>query len=142
MSTAVFRRDNVMNLIGGNITTVLETLIAERMSGDVNATNPSPLPTVKLVVVGMTKFVILTTCDELMLGAETLGGKSGAVGIFTGFEELIGHRKPPKKRDEHEPKNRNEPLSLILFLLLFYTLFLKLKKSYNKLKFSVLWFKP
>ena len=83
-----------MDFIGGNITTVLEALLAERMSSDVNATNLSPPPTVKLVVVGMTmKLVILPTCDELMLGAITLGGESGAVWIFTGFEELIGHRK-------------------------------------------------
>jgi hypothetical protein len=94
MSTAVFRRDNVMNFIGGNITTVLDALLAERMSSDIQATNTPPLPTVKLVMVGVTmKFVILTTCDEFMFGAITLGGESGTMWIFTGFEELIGHRK-------------------------------------------------
>ena len=67
------------------------------MSSDVNATNTSPPPSVKLVVVGVTmKFVIFPPCDELMLGAVTLGGESGTMRIFTGFEELIGHRKPPK----------------------------------------------
>jgi len=95
MSTAVFRRDNVVDFIGGNITTVLEALLAERVSRNINATNPSPLPTVKLVMVGVTKSVILTTCDELMLGTITLGGESGTMWIFTGFEELIWHRKPP-----------------------------------------------
>ena len=96
MSTAVFERNNVMNLIGGNVTTVLEALFTNRMSGDIQATNPSPLPTVELVVVGMAvSLVVLTTCDEFMFGAVTLGSECGAVGIFTGFEEFIGHDDSP-----------------------------------------------
>jgi hypothetical protein len=96
MSTAVLGSDNVMNFCGGNITSVLEALLAKRMSSDINATNLPPTSTVKLIVVGMTmKFVVFPTCDELMLGAVTLGGESGTMWIFTGFDELIGHEKPP-----------------------------------------------
>jgi hypothetical protein len=81
-----------MHFGGGNITTVLETLFAKRMSGNVKTSSRSPLPTVKLVMVGMTmKFVILTTCDEFMFGAKTLGGKCGTMRIFAGFWKLIGH---------------------------------------------------
>jgi len=84
--TALIGGLDMMNLIGGNIATGLQALLAERMLGNIQIPDLAPAVAVGLVVIGSSAvFVILPTGNGLMLGTVSFMGQRGAAGIPAGL---------------------------------------------------------
>ena len=101
MGAAAINGENVMNFIGGDETTGLKALFAERVLGNVSVTNLPPAITVDLVVIRRALvFVIATAGGGLVIGAVALGGKLGAAGVAAGMWGFGWHMAPPSEGDQ------------------------------------------
>lgn len=108
----------MMDLINRDIATMLQTLFAKRMLGNISVADCTPAPTVDFVVIGRTLiFVVFPSGLGLVFIAVATVGKFRTTGVTAGMWELVRHGQVSFRRESDEKR-----FSIISFfvLLLFY----------------------
>ena len=82
-----------MYLFGGPIETLLKTLLAQRMGGDITVTDFTPRVTVTILVgrVAM-ELIVLAVGNGFMFGAIALACNFWAAWVGARMRRLVGHR--------------------------------------------------
>ena len=89
MITAVVKRTDVMNLIGGDVESTFEAVLAKRMLGNIQVSDFSPTPIVMLGIAMLS--VILAGGESLVCCTiATLTDEFWATRIFAGFKRFHG----------------------------------------------------